>query len=553
MPNGCLEKGVKARLAITGLVLAANCAFLPSAHAQTIADLRGQVGDNVLGAGVDDSDPLRVIPAPSAADVSNGGFIPQRRPTDAVADDDGPDDLFSISEDEASPFGDDPFASGDTDDDDAIADLITTGAIGDQDSGARSLAVQPVGPLVGTGGRPEDDPFAPPGLRLGTFDVNVTLDLGTRWTRDTNTSGDGGTPPVFIETETSGFTGEAALDLQARSDWSRHALDLSLAGTGPVSLSGDVEIDPEFEGSASLRLDLADQMTLRLTGTYSFDRVDPEASEVFSLIDPVNQPDLFIDGDSDRHIVTGEAELSRSLGLTSLTGAANIERQFNGDARLTDGTSISQDELDFTRYGGRLRAGYSVSPLFAPFVQGEISQRAMDRRPDSAGLDRNALRYVLSAGVAYDGGEKLRGELALGYIREDIADDSLADIAGLSISGNLNWSPRRETDVALNLSTSTRTSAAADTSGALSYSSTLAVTHSARSNLDLTGEIRGSYEDVVGAEADTFTAGGTVGATYWFNRFAGLTGRVGYDQTFSSDPGERESATSAFIGVRLQR
>lgn len=547
MPKRKLEKAVTARLAAIGWALAAISVAMPQASAQTVGSLRGQVTDDVLRLGSPGGDRQRDQRETTDL-MTEDGFVPAPRPDVRV---DQADPL-------ASPFDQPPVDTAADPAADPVADLIT-GSVGALEPGiaaapTRAVApIGPVGPVQGLGGQREDDPFAPTGLRLGTFDVNVTLDLGVTHLRTVDTISDNSTPPVFTESETTGFSGDAALSLAARSDWSRHALDVSLRGNVPVQLSGDEPAEPAFDSSAALRLDLAADTTLRLTGGYAFSRVDPDSAAVFAVLDPILLPDLAVDGQSDRHRLNGEAELSRSVGLIALSGALNTERRFNGDARLNDGTSISQSDLDFNRYGARLRAGYSVSGVLAPFVQAQISQRVMDERPDAAGLDRNALGYVLSAGLAFDRGDKLRGEIAVGYLAEDLADDSLQDISGLSLGGFVNWSPQRETDVALSLSTDTSLGSSADVSGAINYSGNLAITHRARANLELTGEIGGSYEAVTGAGADTLTAAGTIGATYWFNRFAGLTSRLGYERSFSSDEAERGNTTSAFVGVRLQR
>ena len=155
-------------------------------------------------------------------------------------------------------------------------------------------------------------------------------------------------------------------------------------------------------------------------------------------------------------------------------------------------------------------------------------------------------------GTGIDLGEKLSGEISAGYAREDIADAALADISGVSVDAALNWSPRRETDVQLSVSTTTDTSGSVGDSGALLYAADLGVTHKARANLTVEAGIGADYRDARGA-ADETTLSATASLTYWFNRFAGVTTRIGHEQTFSPDAASRSRTSTAFVGLTLQR
>ena len=176
----------------------------------------------------------------------------------------------------------------------------------------------------------------------------------------------------------------------------------------------------------------------------------------------------------------------------------------------------------------------------------------MDMTPDSGGVDRNAKLYELRAGTGIDFGEKLNGEISAGYVREDIDDAILEDIGGLALDAVLNWSPRRETDVLLVLSTATEPSQEPGESGAVIYAADLAVTHRVRANLTANAILGVDFRESRGGPDET-TFNAQIGTTYWFNRFTGLTARVRHEQTQGLDNLDEDRTTSVFVGLRLQR
>lgn len=523
------------------------CVAYP-AHAQLVPDLRGDVEENILGlpSTAPSPDGLTETTTTSAPTTASGSE--PLAPATLGARTEGPDLSAQLS----GPTLVDVSGADEEGEDEALITGSVDPLAEDRRFG-RAEAVQPAGPVQARNATGEEAPYAPLGLRVGTFDVNVTLDIGVTHLRTTSTFEDPGPPAILRETESEGSFGEAALSLTASSDWSRHALELGFDGRLPFQISGDEDQEPSVSTDALLRLDIDRDTFLTASGRYSYTQTDPSSAAVEDAIDPIRFPGVGTANEPVVQTFSGALALQRQAGPVSATAEVNALRQTVGAARLSTGAAVSQDDLNFTRYGGRLRGGYSISPVLTPFVEVEASQRVMDERPDSAGLDRNATLYALRLGTAFDRGEKLSGEVAVGYVWEDIADASLADIGGLSVSADVSWSPRRETDIGFGIATATTTSSDADTSGALVYAANLGVLHRARANLTLNGEVSLQYEDVVGAGEDTVTAAGFVGATYWFNRFMGLTGRVGHERTFSDDPTEESHTTNAFVGLRLQR
>ena len=373
--------------------------------------------------------------------------------------------------------------------------------------------------IEGRSRAPEEDPYAAPGIQAGAFTLRPTLETGLRWTSNSDGSANGA----------ASVLSETALRLRAQSNWSRHRLGFEANGNWRRSLSGAQTNDPEAGLAADFQLDLPERAAL--TGALGWTHSIEAASAPAAVTGALSQPTL----DS----LTGSLAISRDIGRIRLSARANGTRAVYGSATDAAGLEVSQSDRDNSYAGLTLRAGYEVSPALRPFIEGEIGRRFFDNAVDSFGLERSATRMAVRAGVETDLGEKLRGDIAIGYLREDIEDAALEDIAGLSLAGTLNWSPMRGTSAALTASTSVEGSSTATSSGSLLHGLSLALTHRARSNLDLNANLGASLRDYTGPNPNEITLSAGLGFTYWFNRYVGLSGRAAHETVLSGDDARR--------------
>jgi hypothetical protein len=61
------------------------------------------------------------------------------------------------------------------------------------------------------------------------------------------------------------------------------------------------------------------------------------------------------------------------------------------------------------------------------------------------------------------------------------------------------------------------------------------------------------YRDYSGSSAHDLLLTAEVGATWWLNRYAGITGRLRHESQKSDLEGRDYDANSVFLGLRLQR
>ena len=379
---------------------------------------------------------------------------------------------------------------------------------------------------------PDETPFAPLGIRAGSFIVTPTLETGLGWTSNASSSPNGG----------SSLFSETALRLEAISDWSLHSARLQADGSYRRSISGE-DID-ELEGGVSgeLRLDLAREFTALTSLGY---RVRPEsASSPVDLGNVTSQP--------LRHTFTGSTGIAKDIGKLRLDLKGDVVRALHDDADLEGGGTLSQKDRDYTLATAKLRAGYEISPALRPFAELEFGRRIHDNKVDALGYERSADRYGARVGVELDLGEKLNGEISAGWLSERPDDELLEAIDGLALAAALAWSPVRGTTVEFNGSTEIEGTTEAGSSGSMLYSGSVAVNRQLRANLTGRALAGIDWRDYSGGENDLLMRG-EVSLTWWMNRNAGITGRLRHERQESTLPGRDYDASSVFLGMTLQR
>jgi len=380
--------------------------------------------------------------------------------------------------------------------------------------------------------RREENPYAPLGLRVGTFVLRPSVEQGLTWTSNANDSPEGG----------EAVLSETTLRLRAASDWSLHRANLDASTTIRRSLSGEDVKEAEGDINANLELDLANRLTGRASLGYSFGR--ESASSPVSIPGVEEQP--------LRHTIVGTLGIEKGVGPLRLRATGEVSRNQYGDAELVGGGTLSQSDRNSTLALVRLRGGYEISPALMPFIEVEAGRRFYDEERDSAGYARSANRLGARAGVAIDLTEKLSGEISAGWISEDFEDDRLQSISGPSLAASLEWSPMRGTIVALNAATYVEGSTSPGSSGSLLHTGALRLERQMRSNLTGSLAFGASYRDYEGGGHDLVLSG-EAALTWWLNRYVGLTGRARHERQTSNLPGRDYETNSVFMGMTIQR
>ncbi|MDI7860515.1 outer membrane beta-barrel protein [Rhizobiaceae bacterium n13] len=372
-----------------------------------------------------------------------------------------------------------------------------------------------------------------PGVRLGTFVLRPTISQS-------------------ISTESDRYGGsrsnrtywQTGLGGTLTSDWSRHELSVIGGGEWQKNISGEGETEPEVDIGADLRLDLANETTAHVTGGYRFYREDTD------------DPNAIFDADTQSGVnqFSGGLTMEHDFGRLRGTAGLALDRTVYSDATLSDGTKLSMQDRDQTAGQLRGRLGYEISPTLMPFFEAYAGRAIYDDEFDALGFARSSRSYGGRGGIEVELGEKLRGELGLGYERVTYQDDRLDPIGAFTIDSRFNWSPRRGTDVALGFATSVNPLTSADESGYVDYTATSLLSHELRHNLvaRLSGATtwRRFPSDSI---YDDQTIYATTGGLAWgLNRYLDLTGDVGYEYTDNKNSADSQ-ILRAGIGLTLKR
>ena len=382
--------------------------------------------------------------------------------------------------------------------------------------------------IEGRGINAEDDPFAPLGIRVGTFTWVPMIEQGVEAT---------------ISGGTTTYSSSTTLSLEGTSDRSSGSDTITGFVRYNQPFDSTVAEDIEFGGTLSSSFDFADGWRGTVDG--SVDRQRESATAPVALPGVPDRP--------YRTLASGTLGLEKTVGKARGRLAASVERADYEDATLSTGVTFSQKDRNNTLLTASLRTGYEISPALIPFLEIEGGRRLYDLDLDRNGYNRDSTRLSLRAGTAFDFGEKLGGEISAGWMRETFDDDRLAAVSGLRLDASVNWSPVRETLVALNVSSVVEGTTDPGASGSIRYDANLNVSRQIFANLLAEGRLGIGYRDFSGTGAYDVIYSGEAGATWWVNRNLGLTGRARYEQTVSSDPTRDNDELTIFAGIRARR
>lgn len=391
-----------------------------------------------------------------------------------------------------------------------------------------NIAANPV--LTGTPAIEETDPFGPTGIRLGTFDLNVSLEQAIGYSSNVSEQADG----------EGGAFSETSLSASITSNWSRHQWQTNILGSYRRPFDDEEIDDPNILVDTALRLNLIDGYTLTTRGFYNLSTEGFTSStlELGAVDNPIQEN------------WGGSLELQRTGQKLQLTLRGDVDRDEFQPADLGGGITQNEGDRNNNEYRMTARVGYEVSPALVPFVEGAYAMRDFDQERDRNGNDRDSDIFELRGGVQIDLGEKLNGEIAVGYVNESFDDPLLEDLDAFTVNGILNWSHERDTDVALTLGTSTNNSTTANENGSIIYNG----------RLDVIRQItdRFSVNAFADAQVETNDDNNTTlqvgfGTQYWVNRYMAITSQVDYLNFETDAPNSSFDATSGQIGVRLQR
>ncbi|WP_438751856.1 outer membrane beta-barrel protein [Pararhizobium sp. O133] len=374
---------------------------------------------------------------------------------------------------------------------------------------------------------------AAPGIRLGSFILKPTL--GQTFNFEKTKTGSDTESRSYLETGLKGTL---------TSDWSRHELAITGGGTWQRNVSGSGETEPTADFEATLRLDISNDTTGTLKAGYRFERED--ADDPNAVANATSQ--------SNVNQYTLGAGIEHDFGILRGSAKVDFDRYTYGDVDLDNGMSLSREDRDRNEGALTLRVGYELSPALMPFLEASAGRSIYDLRQDTLGFERSYDNYGLRAGIEADLGEKLTGEIALGYETYRFDDSRLDELGGVTIDGLINWSPQRGTNITYGISTGLEPSTTPGESGAMTYTLSSNGTHELRSNLLARWSNSLTFRNYPsgGPSEDEKVWMTGAGLTWDVNRTLALTGDVSYERT-TRDTGPSTDTARVGVGLTLRR
>jgi hypothetical protein len=389
--------------------------------------------------------------------------------------------------------------------------------------------------------RPDYDPL---GIRARTFLIFPRLSVDAEF--DDNvfaTDGD----------EDSDIGAIISPNIEARSDWSRHALNLSAGATSGTYYEYQKNNYLDFFGQATGRLDVTRDNIL--SGVLRAERLHQGRADPDQDND-LDDPDQGASGRDDL------AEYYRMLADTAYRH--NFNRLFTvlgaGIQRLTyeDTGNTQGSRRDRNEYIGRLRLGYELSPRIDLYGEGRYSYRDYDKEQIFQGeeADKDSHGYQARLGTDVDITGILFGDLALTYSARNFTSSEFEDTSGFGGNGSLTWNVTPLTSIILDLSSEIQETtvefegevAEANFENAVE----LDVTHELLRNLLLNANARFERDDFEGTGRTDNTWSAGAGATYLVNRNLSLEADYRYTNRSSDAPNARYDRNLVLVGFTLR-
>ncbi len=276
--------------------------------------------------------------------------------------------------------------------------------------------------------QPEFDPEL---VRLGTFVVNANTEAGI-----TSTSN------VFAASanEQSDTIIRVGAQANARTNWNVHEIGLQVSAFRDNYLDASDESNNDFRVRARGRLDVTRAFSV---GANAFAEDRAESRTEFANAIGLDRPIQF-------QRTGGGLSTNYNVDRVRWNASVDVSDYDFEDGQVAGGTNtFDQDFRDRTVVNARSRLTYALSPDLAVFGQASVNSAEYDNL-QFTGLtprSRDSEGYTIEAGVNFELKALVRGDIAVGYFSEDKADNTFADVTGLSLDGRMQWFPSRLTTV----------------------------------------------------------------------------------------------------------
>lgn len=402
----------------------------------------------------------------------------------------------------------------------------TDAAPGDPDySGSQSRPITEVdapGNQLRRNVRGEEDPFAPLGVRAGSFIFYPSVEAVGGYSSNANQSA--------TDSQSSKFVSLAPA-MGIRSDWSRHSLNVDLRGSYTVYTDLSEDAEQDFQGNAQLDFDVTRRTRFGLSGGYQITDDEDYTDETYSA----------------------GATLSHTFNRLTASLRGETEIKDYSDRRGSTGSIAQDTAADYQERRLGLRLSYEFTDRLNLFADGSVNEREFDQARDLNGTLRGSNGYEAKVGVEFSPTGKLSGDIAVGYLEQYPDEPSFNDISAFVFDANLIWRPTGLTTVSLSASTEPGETTLPGSPGYIDRKAGVEVRHAIRRNILLHAGASYEITEFEEIDIDEETTEITGGIEYLLNRNWALTADVAqlwYESSLANSDYEETRVTA---GVRWQQ
>lgn len=383
--------------------------------------------------------------------------------------------------------------------------------------------------------RPRPD-YQAPGIRAGSFLLYPKLTPSVE-------SNDN----IFAQKSvtTSDTIWRVQPELVLSSDWNIHAVSLFARGSLNRYSKNDSENTDDYSVGANGRLDIARDSAINAGLSFSKStepRTSPDSAT--GAIEPTRYEQT-----------SGNVSIFKEFNRLKLSGRVGSDK-FNYEDVATKTAKVDQDYRDRTESAISGRADYAVSPDTALFIEVVGNTRNYRLDKPAVALTRDSKGVNVYGGANFELSALLRGEIGLGYMKQDYKDATQKDVSGFGARGQVEWFPSELTTVTLSGSRTIKDSAAFKVTSYISNNLSLRVDHELLRNVLLAANVGSSTDDYQGStRQDKVTTAG-FRATYLVNHNVGVTAGYAYEKRTTSglvaDRGAEYKVNKLSAGLTVQ-
>lgn len=371
------------------------------------------------------------------------------------------------------------------------------------------------------------EPFVPQGRRIGSFVVLPSVDAGI--TANSNV--------LLSSASKSDVIADVQPTLRIVSDWSRHALEFRAFGV--VSA---YDFEPALDDRA---------YTLETRGRLDITKysdLEALASRAITQDSPSNLSTQLAGGSS-----------ATRATVTTDTGAATFNQRFNrvslqlrGSASEVAYSGALNADQNVNTFEEAMRVGYELKPSLGIFAETAINQRQHETAAVTDGISRDSTGERYRVGLGFGGTSAfLRGEISVGYGRQNALRPGLADSEGVLLDANATYVVTRATRVRFTAHTDVTETTLPGSIGAFTRQVGLEVRHDWTPRLSTAVGVSETASAYAGSSLYEREEDATMSVDYSLTRSVTLTGRYQHATFVSTDVSRNYQDDLVRLGVRV--